>query len=126
MATTKKTTDNQPFDATLATFTKEAEKTGGDIKPYRLDLGGGKRVTFKSPDEIGTQEFVTVFSGGLDSMSEEQAVAYFLDATLSAEDKETFLAANPQLRVTVLIMQAVQEHYEAQVPDVGESPASSD
>lgn len=124
MATTKNTADDKPFDGSLAAFIKEAKES--DIKPYRLDVGKGKRITFKAPDEIGTQEFITVFGGGLGGMSDEAAIGFFLDSTLSPDDKAILLEANPPLRVTMSIMDAVREHYEAQVPTPGESSASSD
>lgn len=124
MATTKKIADDKPFDGSLAAFIKEAE--GSDVKPYRLDVGKGKRITFKAPDEIGTQEFITVFGGGLGGMTDEAAIGFFLDSTLSPDDKAILLEANPPLRVTLSIMDAVREHYEAQVPTPGESSASSD
>ena len=124
MATTKKSADDKPFDGSLAAFIKEAKES--DVKPYRLDVGKGKRITFKAPDEIGTQEFITVFGGGLDGLTDEKAITFFLDSTLSPDDKAILLEANPPLRVTMSIMDAVREHYEAQVPTPGESSASSD
>lgn len=124
MATSTRTADNNPIDGSLAAFLKEAKAS--DVKPYRLDVGKGKRITFKSPDEIGTQEFVTVFGGGMDGMNDQAAVVFFLDVTLSDEDRKAFLDANPPLGVTLSIMEAVRAHYEAQVPTPGESDASSD
>lgn len=124
MATTKKSADDKPFDGSLAAFIKEAKES--DVKPYRLDVGKGKRITFKAPDEIGTQEFITVFGGGLEGLTDEKAITFFLDSTLSPEDKAAFLEANPPLRITMSIMDAVRSHYDAQVPTPGESSASSD
>ena len=123
-ATKNKTSDSTPVNGSLSAFLKEAGTS--DVKPYRLDIGKGRRITFKSPDEIGTQEYLTVFGGGLEGMADEAAVGFFLDATLSDEDRAAFLAENPPLRVTAAIMDDVQKHYEAQVPTPGESPASSD
>lgn len=125
MATsTNRTTDSNPVDGTLSAFVKEAEKARTD--PYRLDLGKGKRIAFKNPDEIGTQEYLAVFGGAMDGMSDQAAVKFFFDTMLSEEDRASFLEQNPPLAVTLMVMDAVREHYEAQVPSPGESSASSD
>ena len=132
MATTKKTADSKPFDRTLASFIKEAEKEASAVEPCVLDTedvnGKHTRITFKSPDQISTKTYMTVFGGGLDSMQEADAVAFFLNTMLSDEDRETYLNSHPEpsILATTRVMEYVQKHYEDQVPTPGESSASSD
>ena len=123
---TTKTPDSQPFEGSLSAFLKEDAADKTKSTPYRLDVGKGKRVTFKRPEDIGTAEFVAVFGGGTDGMSEQRATAFFLDTMLDDADREAYLAANPSIAVTMKVIDAVHKHYEAQVPAPGESGASSD
>lgn len=125
MAASKtKTPDDQPFEGSLSAFAKEAQ---GEVTPYRLDIGGGKRVTFRRPEDLGFNDFMTLYGKvDADNMTNVEQVQFFLDASLDEADHKALLDANPPLVVMQKVIEDVNRHYGVEVPNLGESPASSD